>query len=231
MGLFSVKIQKKFLAINQFFLSMKRSPDNQINASFTDISRIKRLVFLLRSSFFRTNRPLASSKATAYLSTHIYRPDRTDGIPERRQRQWISIRLYKFLAGTSKEQVVDKGIRQLIHWRQCLLSWANEPCPLGFRETLACIHVIPHNVTATCGVLTRVLTASDANWFKERLQSQNVLVPFGPNGIASLGYFTSLHTLVIRKHSLDEAGQFTALCVDKVLSSMFRNDELGSTPW
>ena len=59
----------------------------------------------------------------------------------------------------------------------------------GLRETLACIHVIPHNVTATCGVLTRlphkltkngmhvetsadprlknklrVYTASEANW-------------------------------------------------------------------
>ena len=44
---------------------------------------------------------------------------------------------------------------ELIHWRQCLLSGATEPCPLGLRETLACIHVIPHNVTTTCGVLTR----------------------------------------------------------------------------
>ena len=62
---------------------MKRSPDNQINASFIDISRIKWLVLLLWSSFFRTTRPLASSEATTY-----YRPapGRTDGIPERDQR-------------------------------------------------------------------------------------------------------------------------------------------------
>ena len=62
---------------------MKRSLDKQINGSFIDISRIKWLVFLLRSSFFRTTRPLASSEATAY-----YRPapGRTDGIPERDQR-------------------------------------------------------------------------------------------------------------------------------------------------
>ena len=45
---------------------MKRSLDNQINASFIDILRIKWLVFLLQSSFFRTTRPLASSEATAY---------------------------------------------------------------------------------------------------------------------------------------------------------------------
>ena len=67
-------------------LSMKRCPDNQINASFIDISRIKWLVFLLRSSFFRTTSTVASSEAPA-----DYRPapGRTDGIPERRQRQWI----------------------------------------------------------------------------------------------------------------------------------------------
>ena len=85
-GLFSVEIQKKFLAINKFFLSMKQSPDNQINAFLIDILRIKWLVFLLRSSFFRTIRPLASSEAMA-----LYRPapGRTDGIPDRDQRQWI----------------------------------------------------------------------------------------------------------------------------------------------
>ena len=33
---------------------------------------------------------------------------------------------------------------ELIHWRQCRLSGATEPCPLGLRETLACIHVILH---------------------------------------------------------------------------------------
>ena len=41
---------------------------------------------LLRLSFFRTTRPLASSEAKVY-----YRPapGRTDSIPERHQRQWI----------------------------------------------------------------------------------------------------------------------------------------------
>ena len=62
---------------------MKRSPDNQINASFIDISRIKWLVSLLRSSFFHTTRPLASSEATAYYHPV---PGRTDGISERDQR-------------------------------------------------------------------------------------------------------------------------------------------------
>ena len=59
---------------------MKQCPDNQINASFNDISRIKWLVFLLRLSFFRTTSTVASSKAPA-----DYRPapGRTDSIPER----------------------------------------------------------------------------------------------------------------------------------------------------
>ena len=65
---------------------MIRCPDNQINTSFIDISRIKWLVFLLWSSFFRTTSTVASSEAPA-----DYRPapGRTDGVPERHQRQWI----------------------------------------------------------------------------------------------------------------------------------------------
>ena len=57
---------------------MKRSPDNQINASFIDISRIKWLVFFY-----------CGRLSSAQLD-----------------------RLDKFLAGTSKAQVLDKGIRQ-----------------------------------------------------------------------------------------------------------------------
>ena len=65
---------------------MKRCPDNKINASFIDISRIKWLFLLLRSSFFRTTSTVASSEAPA-----DYRPapGRTDSILERHQRQWI----------------------------------------------------------------------------------------------------------------------------------------------
>ena len=66
---------------------MIRCPDNQINASFIDISRIKWLVFLLWSSFFRTtSNTVASSEAPADYQPA---PGRTDGIPERHQRQWI----------------------------------------------------------------------------------------------------------------------------------------------
>ena len=44
---------------------MIRCPDNQINVSFIDISRIKWLVFLLWSSFFRTTSTVARSEAPA----------------------------------------------------------------------------------------------------------------------------------------------------------------------
>ena len=88
---------------------MIRCPDNQINASFIDISRIKWLFLLLWSSFSRTTSTVASSEAPANYQPA---PGRTDGVPERHQRQWIIIRLYKFVPGTSTEQVVDKGIRQ-----------------------------------------------------------------------------------------------------------------------
>ena len=88
MGLFSVKIQKKNFQPLTISLSMIRCPDNQINASFIDISRIKWLVFLLWSSFFRTTTcsTVASSEAPADYQPA---PGRTDGVPERHQRQWI----------------------------------------------------------------------------------------------------------------------------------------------
>ena len=57
---------------------MMRCPDNQINASFIDISRIKWLVFLLWSSFFRTTSTVASSEAPADYQPA---PSRTDGVP------------------------------------------------------------------------------------------------------------------------------------------------------
>ena len=65
---------------------MKRSPDNQINASLIDILRIKWLVCYCGRLSSAQLVPLASSEAMAY-----YRPapSRTDSIPERHQRQWI----------------------------------------------------------------------------------------------------------------------------------------------
>ena len=65
---------------------MKRCPDNKINPSFIDILRIKWIVFLLRSFFFRTTSIVASSEAPA---DYRHAPSRTDSIPERHQRQWI----------------------------------------------------------------------------------------------------------------------------------------------
>ena len=52
---------------------MIRCPDNQINASFIDISRIKWLVFLLWSSFFRTTSTVASSekKLRVYTASEV----------------------------------------------------------------------------------------------------------------------------------------------------------------
>ena len=49
---------------------MIQSPDNQINASFIDISRIKWLVFLLWSSFFRTTSTVQAPKHRPIISPH-----------------------------------------------------------------------------------------------------------------------------------------------------------------
>ena len=49
---------------------MKRCPDNQINASFIDILRIKWLFFLLRSSFFAQLVPLQAPKHWSIIGPH-----------------------------------------------------------------------------------------------------------------------------------------------------------------
>ena len=70
---------------------MKRSPDNQINAAIIDISRIKWQalkqwpIYIEQTAFQREIKDLVT------MDTNC---------------------LYKFLAGTSKAQVWDKGIRQ-----------------------------------------------------------------------------------------------------------------------
>ena len=113
---------------------MIRCPDNQINASFIDISRIKWLVFLLWSSFFRTTSTVASSEAPADYQaskTMDYKSVFTNLCLELQpNRSWIK--------GLGKNPQKS----ELIHWRQCLLSGGTEACSLGLRETLACIHVI-----------------------------------------------------------------------------------------
>ena len=126
---------------------MKWSPDNQINASFIDISRIKWLVFHLSSAQLdRWQAP----KQCPIIDPHLveqtaYRRDIKDNgyksiftnswLVRQRNRSWIK--------GFGKNPQKS----ELIHWRKCLLSRATEPCPLRHWETLACIHVIPHNVT------------------------------------------------------------------------------------
>ena len=118
---------------------MIQCPDNQINASFIDISRIKWLVFLLWSSFFRTT-------STGRLSARTRSNRRSSGeasktmdyksvfknlcLELQQNRSWIK--------GLGKNPQKS----ELIHWRQCLLSGGTEACSLELRETPACIHVI-----------------------------------------------------------------------------------------
>ena len=144
---------------------MIRCLDNQINASFIDISIIKWLVFLLWSSFFRTTSTVASSEAPADYQPA---PGRTDGIPERHQRQWIispslQICAWNFnrtcrgIKGLGKNPFTHSIPFHSIHipWRQCLLSGGTEACSLGLRETPVYTRH-PTFVTATSGVLTQL---------------------------------------------------------------------------
>ena len=105
---------------------MIRCPDNQINASFIDISRIKWLVFLLWSSFFRTTNTVASSEAPADYQPA---PGRTDGVPERHSKTMDYKSVFTNLClELQQNRSWIKGLcknpqkSELIHWRQCLLS-------------------------------------------------------------------------------------------------------------
>ena len=123
---------------------MKQCPDNQTNASFIDISRNKWLFFFIAVVFLPHNKNRwQAPKHRPLINPHpveqIYQRDIKDNgyksvftnswLVHQRNRSWIN--------GLGKNPQKS----ELIHWRQCLLSGATEPCPL--RETLACIHVIP----------------------------------------------------------------------------------------
>ena len=68
---------------------MKRCPDNQINASFIDISRIKWLVFYCGHLFFTQLVPLQAPEHQPIIGPHLVKQ--------------TAFHLYKFVAGTSTE--------------------------------------------------------------------------------------------------------------------------------
>ena len=144
---------------------MIRCPDNQINASFIDISRIKWLVFLLWSSFFRTTTcsTVASSEAPADYQPA---PGRTDGIPERHQRQWIINPSLQICAWTFRQNrlwIKGLGKNPFTHSIPFTHSLTAVPFVPGHRSVFprtprntSVYTRHPTFVTATSGVLTRL---------------------------------------------------------------------------
>ena len=134
---------------------MKQSPDNQINAFSHWHLENKWLVFLLRSSFFCTIRPLASSDATA---CYWPAPGQTDGIPESiKDHGYTSVFTNSWLVRQRNRSWIkgwgkNPQKSELVHCWQCLFSGATEPWTHGLRETITCIHVSQRNGTpwVTC---------------------------------------------------------------------------------
>ena len=147
---------------------MIRCPDNQINASFIDISRIKWLVFLLWSSFFRTTSTVVSSKAPADYQPAPGRSNRQHSREASKTMDYKSV-FTNLCLELQQNRSWIKGLgknpqkSELIHWRQCLLSGGTEACSLGLRETPACIHVIQRlsQPRVACWHGMRVYTLSD----------------------------------------------------------------------
>ena len=136
---------------------MKWCPDNQINTSFIDISRIKWQVLLLRSSFFRTTNSVASSEAPA-----DYRPapGRTDSIPERHQRQ-LDINPSLQICGWNVNGIGrgygirQKSTKEWTHSLTAVLRGHRSVFPRTPRNS--CVYTRhPTNVTAMSGMLTRL---------------------------------------------------------------------------
>ena len=68
---------------------MKRSPDNQINASFIDILRMKWLVFLLRSSFFHTTSTVGKLRRHPVEQTAYWRDLKDNGYKSVFTNSWL----------------------------------------------------------------------------------------------------------------------------------------------
>ena len=158
---FQWKFRKNFWPLN-ISLSMKRCPDNQINVSFIDISRIKWLIkWLLQSSFFRTTSTVASSEALIISPLSARTRSNRQHSGETSKTMDINPSL-QICGWTSTEQVVDKGIRQKStkEWTHSLTAVPfvrghGSVFPWTPRNT--CMYTChPTNVTATCGVLTQL---------------------------------------------------------------------------
>ena len=111
---------------------MKRSPDNQINASFIDISRIKWLVLYCGRLSSAQLVPLQAPKQRPIIDPHpvkqtAYRRDIKDnGYKSVFTNSWpVRQRNRSWIKGLDK----NPQKTELIQWQQCLLSGATEPCP------------------------------------------------------------------------------------------------------
>ena len=121
---------------------MKQSLDNQINASFIDISRIKWLVFFYCGRLSSAQLvPLASSEATAYYRPAYRRDIKDNGYKSVFTNSWlVRQRNRSWIKGLGKNPQKS----ELIHWRQCLLSGATEPCPSDSEKHLRVYTSWPH---------------------------------------------------------------------------------------
>ena len=154
---------------------MIRCPDNQINASFIDISRIKWLVFYCGRLSSAQLVPLQAPKHRPIISPHpVEQTEFRRGIKD----NGLYIRLYKFVPGTSTEQVVDKGIRQKStkEWTHSLTA---VPFVRGHRSVFprtprntSVYTRLPTFVTATSGVLTRLPAKLSKNGMLIRSHNQ-----------------------------------------------------------
>ena len=114
---------------------MKRSPDNQINASFIDISRVT-------CGRLSNAQPVPLQAPQQRPIMDLYQVKQTAFRRDIKDNRYKSIFINSWLV-RQRNRSWRKGLgknpqkSELIHWWQCLLSGATEPWPHGLRETLA----------------------------------------------------------------------------------------------
>ena len=173
---------------------MIRCLDNQINASFIDVSRIKWLFFFIVVIFLPHNWYHCKLWSTGRLSARTRSNRRSSGeasktmdyksvftnlcLELQRNGSWIKYGIIKGLGKNPQKS-------ELIHWRQCLLSGGTEACSLGHQCVYTSSNVCHSHEWRVDTASGKTLKKRNACSDVRRLAVQNKIA--GLNGLRSEG--------------------------------------------
>ena len=141
-------------------------------------------MFLLRSSFFRAIRPLASSDATAY-----YRPapGRTDGIPPAKTHKNRNARLDALQSAVPKKNARLYGL---------YANWQFSKCSIQFRTL---VHTLVSQITEILCFSSSTTGHTPSLLFINNL-SYSLCSSDGRNSLINNSVFSSAHWFTLTNH-------------------------------